>query len=384
MAGVTVRGIIKSFGSVEVLKKISLDIKDREFITLVGPSGCGKSTLLRIIAGLEPQDRGQVLIGNRSVDDLPPRHRDVAMVFQSYALYPHMTAGENIALPLKMRQLSTLQRLPVLGRLVPGSRAIRGEITKEVRKVAEMLELQELLHRKPRHLSGGQRQRVAVGRALVRHPQVFLMDEPLSNLDAALRVQMRSDIAELHKRIGVTFIYVTHDQAEAMVMSDRVAVMMDGQILQIASPAGIYSNPEHIRVAKFIGSPKINILDGSVRSDDLIGLGEQAIAINTGAPAGTKVYVGMRPECIDVDITSGEGVKGLVKRREYLGSEFYIYVKVDSSENLLTVKLSPDRAEEIKDGTKVSIRPQMNRVLLFDDQGQRLRLKPQEFRDVKN
>ncbi len=384
MAGVTVRDIIKNFGAVEVLKKISLDVKDGEFITLVGPSGCGKSTLLRIIAGLEPQDRGQVLIGNRSVDDLPPRHRDVAMVFQSYSLYPHLTAGENIAVPLKMRQLSTLQRLPLLGRLVPGYRAIRGEITKEVRKVAEMLELQELLHRKPRHLSGGQRQRVAVGRALVRHPQVFLMDEPLSNLDAALRVQMRSDIAELHKRIGVTFIYVTHDQAEAMVMSDRVAVMMGGQILQIGSPAEIYSNPERIHVAQFIGSPKINILDGSVRSDDLIGLGKQTIAISTGAPAGTKVYVGMRPECIDVDVTSGGELNGLVRRREYLGSEFYIYVKVDSSENLLTVKLSPDRAEEIKDGTKVSLKPQLSHVLLFDDQGQRLRSKTQESCDDKN
>lgn len=379
MAGVIVREIFKSFGSVEVLKKISLDIKDGEFITLVGPSGCGKSTLLRIIAGLDTQDHGQVLIGNRPVDNVPPRHRDVAMVFQSYSLYPHMTAGENIAVPLKMRQLSFLQRLPLLNRLVPGSRAIRGEITKEVQKVAEMLELQELLHRKPRHLSGGQRQRVAVGRAIVRHPQVFLMDEPLSNLDAALRVQMRADIAELHKRIGVTFIYVTHDQAEAMVMSDRVAVMMDGQILQIASPTEIYLNPDHIRVAGFIGSPKINILDGSVRSDDLIGLGEQTIAIRTGALPGTKVYVGIRPECIDVDVTSGGELKGLVRRREYLGSELYVYVKVDNSENLVTVKLSPDRAEEIKDGIKVSLRPQLSRVLLFDDQGQRIRSKPQEF-----
>jgi multiple sugar transport system ATP-binding protein len=257
---VSVRSLTKSFGNIPVLKDISLDAAAGEFLTLLGPSGCGKSTLLRIIAGLEAQDLGSVSIGERTVDGVRPKLRDVAMVFQSYALYPHMTVGENMALPLKMRRLRPWQRLPLIGKFMPGSRRISKDIMREVTAVAEAIEIAALLDRKPGQLSGGQRQRVAVGRAMVRRPAVFLMDEPLSNLDAKLRVQMRAEIKELHRKLGITFLYVTHDQAEAMTLSDRVAVMLDGELLQVAPPQEIYANPANRRVAEFVGVPKINSL----------------------------------------------------------------------------------------------------------------------------
>ena len=232
MASVTIRDIEKSFGSVNVLNGVSIDIEDGEFIVLVGPSGCGKSTLLRIIAGLEQQNAGNISIADELVDNLHASHRDIAMVFQSYALYPHLTVANNISVPLHMRRLSFLQRLPLLGRFMPGHKEIMDGIKRDVDEVTETLGIGALMDRKPGQLSGGQRQRVAVGRAMVRHPRAFLMDEPLSNLDAELRVHMRAEIAELHRRLATTFIYVTHDQAEAMTMADRVAVMMDGDLLQ--------------------------------------------------------------------------------------------------------------------------------------------------------
>jgi multiple sugar transport system ATP-binding protein len=259
MAGVSVRAVSKAFGSTQVLKSISLDVAEGEFLTLLGPSGCGKSTLLRLIAGLDAQDSGTIFIGQAQVDALRPKQRNVAMVFQSYALYPHMTVAQNMALPLRMRRLSRAQRLPLLGRLLPGTSAISKSIEAEVARTAAALGMDHLLDRKPGQLSGGQRQRVAVGRAMVRQPAVFLMDEPLSNLDAKLRVQMRSEIKELHHRLGITFIYVTHDQSEAMTMSDRVAVMLDGELIQVAPPQAIYADPVDRRVAEFIGSPKINM-----------------------------------------------------------------------------------------------------------------------------
>lgn len=258
MAALRLHQISRSFGSTRVLDGVDLDIRDGEFLTLVGPSGCGKTTLLRIIAGLDHAEEGQVEIDGALVDDLPPKQRDVAMVFQSYALYPYMTVAQNLALPLVMRKLSRLQRLPLIGPWWPGARARRREIDIAVEQVAESVGLGQMLHRRPAQLSGGQRQRVALGRAMVRRPKVFLMDEPLSNLDAKLRVDTRAEIADLHRRLGATFVYVTHDQVEAMTMSDRVALMMGGRILQLGTPQEIYDDPLDLRVAEFIGTPKIN------------------------------------------------------------------------------------------------------------------------------
>jgi multiple sugar transport system ATP-binding protein len=226
-----------------VLKAVSLDVRDGEFLTLVGSSGCGKSTILRVIAGLESQDTGAVRIAGRSVDHLRPKQRNVAMVFQSYALYPHMSVKDNIAMPLIMQRLRLAERLPVIGRLSPRRAGVVEEIDGEVSAVARQLQIEQLLARKPSQLSGGQRQRVALGRAMVRRPDVFLMDEPLSNLDAKLRVHMRTELTDLHRRLGVTFVYVTHDQVEAMTMSDRVALMDEGRIVQLGAPADLYHDP---------------------------------------------------------------------------------------------------------------------------------------------
>jgi multiple sugar transport system ATP-binding protein len=255
MARVGLNSIGKSFGATRVLDGVDLDVAHGEFLTLVGASGCGKSTLIRIIAGLEPQSEGSVSIDGAAIDRLRPHERRVAMVFQSYALYPHMSVFANIALPLTMQRLALWERLPLVKHLSPHRRRALPGIERDVRAVADQLQIEPLLARKPAQLSGGQRQRVALGRAMVRQPAVFLMDEPLSNLDAKLRVHMRSELAELHKRLGSTFIYVTHDQVEAMTMSDRVAMMDGGRILQLGAPGELYARPASIKVAQFIGSP---------------------------------------------------------------------------------------------------------------------------------
>ena len=237
MAGLSITSVTKRFGETEVLKGVTLDVADSEFVSLVGPSGCGKSTLLRIIAGLEDPTHGKIFIGGEDVTGVRAADRNLSMVFQSYALYPHLTVAENIAVPLRMRSLSASQRLPVIGPFLPGAKDRSAQIASAVNDAAEMLEIGALLDRKPGQLSGGQRQRVALGRALVRNPAAFLLDEPLSNLDAKLRVQTRAEIAQLHRRLNATFVYVTHDQVEAMTMSDRIAVMMDGEILQCDAPS---------------------------------------------------------------------------------------------------------------------------------------------------
>ena len=247
MASVTLNRVSKAFGDVPVLNNIDLDIADGEFLTLVGPSGCGKSTLLRIIAGLETQDAGTVSIGGAGVDHLRPHERRVAMVFQNYALYPHMTVFDNIALPLTMARLNLFERLPFVKHLSTRRLRIMGEIGRDVRNVAEQLRIEGYFDRRPAQLSGGQRQRVALGRAMVRHPQAFLMDEPLSNLDAKLRVHMRGELTELQARLGVTMIYVTHDQIEAMTMADRLAVMDQGNILQLGAPNEVYDVQPRLR-----------------------------------------------------------------------------------------------------------------------------------------
>lgn len=327
MASVGLRDIRKTFGKTTVLKGVDLDVADGEFVSLVGPSGCGKSTLLRIVAGLERQDFGEVRLGDVDIGGRRPAERDLAMVFQSYALYPHLTVFDNIAVPLRMRRLSNLQRLPLVGGLVPGARAIDRKIRGDVAATAEMLGLAALLDRRPGQLSGGQRQRVAVGRAIVREPHAFLLDEPLSNLDAKLRVHMRSEIAALHRRLGATFVYVTHDQAEAMTMSDRIAVMMDGHIVQVGTPDAVYSDPRDLRVAEFVGSPKINLLPAAVDEDGSVRMLGAPTPVRVAHPVGAALRVGLRPEALRVD---REGpIVGRIVHLENLGSEVFVHLAVE-------------------------------------------------------
>jgi multiple sugar transport system ATP-binding protein len=323
MAEIEVRGLRKAFDSTEVLKGVDLTIEDGEFISLVGPSGCGKSTLLRIIAGLEPQSSGEILIDRDSVDGVRPSARNLAMVFQSYALYPHLSVFDNIAVPLRMKRLSALQRAPLLGRLLPGRRGTERGIRADVERVAEQLEISPLLKRKPGQLSGGQRQRVAVGRAIVRQPRAFLFDEPLSNLDAKLRVHMRAEIAQLHRQLKTTFIYVTHDQAEAMTMSGRIAVMIGGELVQVGTPSAIYEDPRDIRVAEFIGTPKINAFPGRIRSDGRLEVLGHLLSVVTPAPEG-ECCVCVRPERIELGASGA--LSGAVVHLENLGSEAFVHI----------------------------------------------------------
>ena len=325
-------GIAKQFGATSVLRDIDLDIRAGEFITILGPSGCGKSTLLRIIAGLEPQSAGSVAIDGVSMDGLPPDRRDIAMVFQSYALYPHLTVAENIAVPLRMRRLTRLQRLPG-ARALPAVRRIGASIGEAVQAVAATLRLESLLGRKPAQLSGGQKQRVALARAMVRQPKAFLMDEPLSNLDAELRVHMRAEIAQLHRQLGATFIYVTHDQAEAMTMSDRVAVILEGELRQIASPGELYRDPDDLRVAQFVGTPRINVLPATA----------------TASRSGRVVY------------------------RENLGSDLFLHVAVDGVSTPVIVRCDSSALDTTEIGTSVALTIPSDAVLLFDLDGRRLR-----------
>jgi multiple sugar transport system ATP-binding protein len=371
MAEIELRGIEKRYGDVPVLKGVSLNIRDGEFLTLVGPSGCGKSTMLRIIAGLEDQDAGEVNVGGRCVDGARPKDRDVAMVFQSYALYPHLTVFDNIALPLRTRRLSFAQRLPFLGRLLPGRTGIERSIRTEVEQAAAMLDVTHLLQRKPSQLSGGQRQRVALGRAMVRHPAVFLMDEPLSNLDAKLRVQMRTEITALHRRLGVTFVYVTHDQSEAMTMADRVAVMMGGELLQIGPPDELYRDPQNLRVAETIGSPKINVIAREHWA------GERSPLSVALAPQ-TK-HLAFRPEAAVLTTPADDGLHGgTVTDLENLGSDIFVHVRLrdglgnDLGDDLDTVviRTSPEEPR-FSLGSTVGLRIDAARLMQFDENGRR-------------
>ena len=380
MANISFAAISKSFGAIPVLKAISLDVADGEFLTLLGPSGCGKSTLLRILAGLETQDAGSIAIGDQIVDGLRPMRRDVAMVFQSYALYPHMTVAANMAVPLRMRRLGPWQRLPLIGGFMPGASAVKREIEGEVRSVAAALGIDHLLTRKPGQLSGGQRQRVAVGRAMVRHPAVFLMDEPLSNLDAKLRVQMRTEIKDLHRRLGATFIYVTHDQAEAMTLSDRVAVMLDGELLQVAPPQDIYAFPENKRVAEFIGSPKINLLNGVTRKSGVVKVEGQFLALETGLPDGTPVGLGIRPEAFFLAGTkSPQTLSGSLRLIEHLGSDLFVHLERPGSAELLVARLPALHAPDLAIGQSFHLGVAPERILLFAADGRRIRTHAHAF-----
>jgi multiple sugar transport system ATP-binding protein len=335
MASVELRSIGKSFGGVPVLSGIDLDVADGEFLTLVGASGCGKSTQIRIIAGLEPQSSGSVRIGGVPVDHLRPHERKVAMVFQSYALYPHMRVFANIALPLVMSRLRLFERLPLLRLLSMRRRGVVAEIASEVHAVARQLQIDALLDRRPSQLSGGQRQRVALGRAMVRQPAAFLMDEPLSNLDAKLRVHMRTELAELHARLGTTFIHETHDQVEAMTMSDRVAMMDNGTILQLGRPSELYARPANLKVAQFIGTPAINLLPARTSASATVELFGAELPIRVRRPAGSALTLGIRPEAITPAPagTSRPGqhaLTGRLRRSENLGAEHLLHVDLAS------------------------------------------------------
>ena len=328
MADVSIQNVTKRFGKNEVLHGISCDIRDGEFIVILGPSGCGKSTLLRMVAGLEEISTGEIAIAGRVVNRLEPAERDIAMVFQNYALYPHMSVYKNMAYGLKMR------RMPA------------GEIDRRVRSAARILELSELLDRKPRQLSGGQRQRVAMGRCIVREPKVFLFDEPLSNLDAKLRVQMRLEIRKLHEDLKITSIYVTHDQVEAMTLGDRLVVMDNGYAAQIGSPLEVYEQPATMFVAGFIGSPAMNFLEAKVSPDGRWAMptGADRVALGgAGLPAwaGRKVILGVRPEHLELNGHASDGIRLAVDHVELLGADTLVHGRFGEGGTSLVVRL-PD------------------------------------------
>ena len=368
MAEIEIRAVRKAFDSAKVLKGVDLTIRDGEFISLVGPSGCGKSTLLRIIAGLEPQTSGEVWIDGIPVDGVRPSARNLAMVFQSYALYPHLSVFDNIAVPLRMKRLSALQRFPLVGHLVPGRRSAERAIRGDVERVAAQLEISPLLQRKPGQLSGGQRQRVAVGRAIVRQPKAFLFDEPLSNLDAKLRVHMRAEIAQLHRQLKTTFIYVTHDQAEAMTMSGRIAVMIDGELVQVGAPADVYEDPRDIRVAEFVGTPKINTFPGLVRADGRLEVLGQVVQATAQAPAG-ECRVCVRPERIELGASAA--LSGTVVHLENLGSEAFVHIG-NPAMNVAVVARLGDPRQLPAIGAAISFGFAPDAVRAFDPAGKRL------------
>jgi len=356
MASVSFHDIEKSFGSTKVIHGISFDIHDGEFMVLVGPSGCGKSTLLRMLAGLEEINAGTIAIDGRPVNDVDSKDRDIAMVFQSYALYPHMTVRDNMGFSLRLRK------------------ADRKEIDSRVARAAKILNLDPYLERFPRELSGGQRQRVAMGRAIVRDPKVFLFDEPLSNLDAKLRVQMRSEIKALHQRLKTTTVYVTHDQIEAMTMADRIVVMHDGVIEQIGTPLELYDRPDNLFVAQFIGSPAMNIVQGTLRRTNGSAHVETADGVRwpLGAGAGADgqpVTYGVRPDHLELAPNAERGVPGEIVVVEPTGSETELVVKIGAAQ----VVVEAHGRATVRPGDKVTFAVNPSNVHLFDQtSGQRL------------
>ena len=365
MANVTLKNICKSYDNgFNAVKNVNIDIKDKEFVVLVGPSGCGKSTTLRMIAGLEEISSGQLHIGDKLVNDIDPKDRDIAMVFQNYALYPHLTVYDNMAFALKLRKMP------------------KSEIDKKVKDAAKILDLTHLLDRKPKALSGGQRQRVALGRAIVRNPKVFLMDEPLSNLDAKLRTSMRTEITKLHKSLGTTFIYVTHDQVEAMTMADRIVVMKDGIVQQIATPQEIYDAPNNMFVAGFIGAPQMNFIDvklleenGEIfaKNDYLnikLNKGECGVLIEKNY-IGKEVVLGIRPEDIHiedifVDNSLDSAFEATVEIGELMGAEIYAYLK--SGDDSIIARF--DGRYRVNMGDKLKLAMDKHRIHIFDKETQ--------------
>ncbi|MDD3225729.1 MAG: sn-glycerol-3-phosphate ABC transporter ATP-binding protein UgpC [Clostridium sp.] len=368
MAKVIIKNVDKCYeNGYKAVKNVNLEIKDKEFVVLVGPSGCGKSTTLRMIAGLEEISSGELYIGDKLVNDVEPKDRDIAMVFQNYALYPHMSVYKNMAFSLQLKKID------------------KKEIDKKVNEAANILGISDLLSRKPKELSGGQRQRVALGRAIVREPKVFLMDEPLSNLDAKLRVTMRSEISKLHKKLNTTFIYVTHDQTEAMTMGTKIVVMKDGVVQQVGSPISIYKKPLNMFVASFIGSPQMNFIDAKVVKEDnsIIGIIEKnkfeiqkdkAELLEKGGYLDKTIKLGIRPEHISLineledkenDCISMDAQVDLI---ELLGAESYLYLKV--SGGTITAKVSGDMTIKMGDRIKISI--DSSRLCCFDEKTENL------------
>ena len=346
----------------KAVKNIDLDIEDKEFIVLVGPSGCGKSTTLRMIAGLEGISEGEMYIGDTLVNNIPPKERDIAMVFQSYALYPHMTVRDNVAFAMRMAGVNKTDRY------------------KRVDEVASILQLTDLLDKKPAALSGGQRQRVALGRAMVRNPKVFLLDEPLSNLDAKLRVTMRSEIVSLHRKLQTTFVYVTHDQTEAMTMGTRIAVISVGNVEQFDTPANLYYNPNNVFVAEFIGSPQMNMLEGRLvkeagdvfftATDKKIYLPQELVDRIHVDIQGQEVLLGIRPENIHYQATAEDEntVTVLAKNVEQIGSDTFVYFNLESAKRECAARFNPPRMVPIE--TEVHISLDLTRALLFDKESQ--------------
>lgn len=361
MASLSLKGIYKRYaGGVEAVKDFNIDIADKEFIILLGPSGCGKSTTLRMIAGLEEISEGELYIGDRLMNEVAPKDRDIAMVFQNYALYPHMSVFENMAFGLKLRKTP------------------KEEIKRRVQEAAEILDIDHLLDRKPKALSGGQRQRVALGRAIVREPQVFLMDEPLSNLDAKLRAQMRTEINKLHKKLQTTFVYVTHDQIEAMTMGTRIVCMKDGIIQQIASPQELYENPVNMFVAGFIGSPQMNFVNAVIEKKEnglYINFGKSSVKIPEGKAkklagmdyVGKEVIFGIRPEDVHdeqmyVTTLTDSVVDAEVDVTEAMGAETYLYLTIEG--NNFVARVNPRTNAQPKDNIKIAF--DMEKMHLFD------------------
>jgi len=375
MSVLSLDNITKSFAGNAILNGVSLEAGQGEFIALVGPSGCGKSTLLRIVAGLDHADNGEIVIGGRNVSPLAAADRNIAMVFQSYALYPHLTAGQNIAVPLAMRRLTAAQRLPFIGDFLPGQRQIRADIQRQVREMAASLKIDHLLDRKPGQMSGGQRQRVALARAMVRRPSVFLMDEPLSNLDANLRVHARGEIVELHRRAGVPTLYVTHDQSEALSMADRVAVMIGGTLLQLAPPQEIYDDPAHIEVARFLGQPRINVLETRMDATGIVRFGALTLAVETAPPGERRVLIGVRPEFVRLRPRTDGILRARIERTEFLGSEVIVHARLDAIGETIVARMAPADAATLSTGMPVSVEIEPSRMMLFATTGERLRAK---------
>ncbi|MET0438756.1 MAG: sn-glycerol-3-phosphate ABC transporter ATP-binding protein UgpC [Devosia sp.] len=349
--GMALRQVRKSYGATAVIHGIDLDVAAGEFVVFVGPSGCGKSTLLRMIAGLEEVTDGEISIGGRDVTDLDPSQRGIAMVFQSYALYPHMSVRDNLGFGLKMANTP------------------KAEIEARVAVAAKILKIEPLLERRPGQLSGGQRQRVAIGRAIVRKPDVFLFDEPLSNLDAELRVSMRIEIARLHKELGNTMIYVTHDQTEAMTLADKIVVLRDGRIEQVGTPREVYENPNNIFVAGFIGSPKMNFIEG-VAVEGGVDLAGRMISLGyTPAEPGTAVTIGVRPEHLEVNNSGEAAFTVSVDFSEYLGGTQYLYATLPDGQSL-TIEHREDGEIDKEGPLTVSSDP--GRIEVFSAAGQRI------------
>jgi len=360
MASISIRNISKIYpGDVLAVDDCSLEIPDKEFVILVGPSGCGKSTMLRMIAGLEEISKGELYIGEKLVNDVPPKNRDIAMVFQNYALYPHMTVYKNMAFALKL------------------ARTPKAEIDKRVREAAKILDIEHLLSRKPKALSGGQRQRVALGRAMVRNPAVFLLDEPLSNLDAKLRTSMRTELIKLHKKLETTFVYVTHDQTEAMTMGDRIVVMNHAVVQQVDTPQNLYDFPCNMFVAGFIGSPQMNFIDAVLKKDgdrfylevesDKLYIPAEKVKDVMNEYIDKPVKFGVRPEDIYDDeaflsANPESTISTYVEVSELMGSEVYLYIKY--SDNTMTARVAPTTKSRTGDSIKVAL--DMNNIHLFD------------------